>query len=84
VTYQNAAGSAFKDTLYTVTPAITPAATAPTASVNTLCSGQNSTLTANYANMGTNPTFQWYRNNTVIPGATSATYNYTNAAAGTQ
>ncbi len=82
--YTNTAGSSQKDTLYNVNAAIATSISAPTASANAICAGQSSTLTAIYANMGTNPTFQWYRNTNPISWATSPTYNYTNAAVGTQ
>jgi hypothetical protein len=64
--------------------AVTPWATAPTASASTICSWQGSTLTANFTNMGSAPTFQWFLNGNAISGATSSTYTYNNATAGDQ
>lgn len=68
----------------TVSSPVTPAATVPTASATTICSGQSAVLSANYTNMGANPGFQWYLNGVSINGATGASYNYTNAVTGTQ
>jgi hypothetical protein len=36
--------------------------------------GSTITLTANVTDGGANPTFQWYRNDILIPGATSSSY----------
>jgi cyclophilin family peptidyl-prolyl cis-trans isomerase len=46
--------------------------------------GLNTTVTLNVTALGTDPTFQWLRGTTVIPGATGASYTFTSAtAAGT-
>lgn len=52
---------------------ITPAAVLPAGPVN-VCSGTNVTLSAN---TGSGLSYQWYRNSTLISGATSATYTAT-------
>lgn len=49
---------------------------APTVSIvrnATLCARTAVTMTANVANVGASPTFQWFRNNAPIAGATSST-----------
>lgn len=54
------------------TNAVIPSVTI-TASVTTICSGNNVTFTASPLNGGANPTFEWYINNTAT-GITGATY----------
>ena len=41
---------------------------------NTICSGTSITFTANATNGGSTPTYQWYKDNVVISGATGSTY----------
>ncbi|MCX6210909.1 MAG: dockerin type I domain-containing protein [Bacteroidetes bacterium] len=42
---------------------------------NILCAGANPILYTILSNGGTNPSFQWYKNNVLINGATGTTYN---------
>lgn len=51
----------------------TPASVTPVGPIS-ICAGSNATLTAN---TGSGFTYQWYRNNTLISGATSSTYTPT-------
>ncbi|MES2388241.1 MAG: LamG-like jellyroll fold domain-containing protein, partial [Bacteroidota bacterium] len=53
---------------------VTAVPTAPTASVNTpsVCVGSAANYTAAYTNLGSSPSYQWYKNNS--PVGTSATY----------
>ena len=46
----------------------------------TLCAGGSTTLYANVTPANNNYTYQWYRDNVLIPGATEATYTAADAA----
>jgi hypothetical protein len=50
------------------------------ANSNSICAGTNVTFTANAQNFSTTPTYQWYKNGAIIPGATSSTYSTTSLA----
>jgi hypothetical protein len=50
------------------------------ANSNSICAGTNVTFTANTQNFSTTPTYQWYKNGAIIPGATSSTYSTTSLA----
>jgi hypothetical protein len=59
----------------TVTPN-TPVSVAITSNLGaSICNGENVTFTATPTNGGTNPTYQWKKNNSNIPGATLSTYS---------
>jgi hypothetical protein len=63
----------------TVNPSSTPNVSISTPN-STICAGTNITFTAAPTNGGSNPVYQWYKNNNIIPGATSFTYNTSTAA----
>jgi hypothetical protein len=52
----------------------TPSVSISTANT-TICAGTNITFTATPNNGGSNPMYQWYKNNNPISGATSVTYS---------
>lgn len=47
---------------------------------DSICQGATLTLISTATNAGTNPTYKWYRNNSLISGATIGTYSTTSAA----
>jgi len=49
---------------------------------DTVCAGNPLTVVTVPVNGGTGPVFQWFKNKTLIPGATSLTYQTTTAATG--
>ena len=59
----------------TVGSAVAPSVSITSSAGNSLCSGQSTTFTATPTNGGSAPTYQWYKNNTAISGATSSTYS---------
>jgi hypothetical protein len=67
--------SVYNITNITVNPAVIPTIVV-TPSQNPVCVNSNVIFTATITNGGTNPQYQWYKNGVLIPGATSATYNY--------
>lgn len=60
-----------------VNPVVTPVVTIAANPGNTICSGQQVSFTATPASGGT---YQWFKNNTMINGATNSTYSTTAAA----
>ncbi len=61
-----------------ITMAVT-AVNLPTISIsasngNTICSGASTTFSSVITNGGTNPTYQWYKNGSLISGATGSSY----------
>ena len=54
-----------------------PVVTITSSASGSVCAGTNITFTANAYNFTTTPTYQWYKNNTLITGATSSTYSTT-------
>jgi uncharacterized protein (TIGR02145 family) len=54
-----------------------PTVTITSSTSGSVCAGTNITFTANAYNFTTTPTYQWYKNNTLITGATSSTYSTT-------
>jgi len=54
---------------------ILPALVTATASTSTPCLGASVTFTANPTNGGTSPTYQWLKNDSLLQGATNATYS---------
>jgi hypothetical protein len=58
----------------TVTPSVSLSLSAGT---NPGCTGQSITMKATPTNGGSGPTYAWYRNGSVITGATSSTYTVT-------
>ena len=54
-----------------------PASVTASASATSVCSGSPTTFTAAPVNGGVSPTYQWYKNNQAITGATSQTYTVT-------
>ena len=62
----------------TVIPVVAPSVSI-TADNSTICAGTNITFTASPANGGT-PTYQWYKNSSLISNATNATFATTTAA----
>jgi hypothetical protein len=62
----------------TVNPISTPSISINTAST-TICAGSNLTLTATPINGGVSPSYQWYKNNNIIPGANA--FNYSTSTA---
>jgi hypothetical protein len=57
-----------------VTPSVSLAVSSGT---NPGCTGQTITLTATPTNGGTSPTYQWYRNLSLVTGVTSGSYTVT-------
>ncbi len=53
-----------------------PVSVSIAASANNICSGTSVTFTAIPTNGGTNPSYQWKKNGTVVSGATGSAYNY--------
>jgi hypothetical protein len=47
---------------------------------DSICQGATLTLISTATNAGTNPTYKWYRNNSLVSGATVGTYSTTSAA----
>jgi hypothetical protein len=69
-------GQSYTDTFRLVnTPAVTPGININTQPPIVLCSGTPITFVTNNTGGGFNPTYQWYKNGILIPGATSATYS---------
>lgn len=58
-------------TAFYFSPLVTISSSAPN---NTSCSGTSVTFTATSYNFTSTPTYQWYKNNVAISGATSSTY----------
>ena len=58
-------------TAFYFSPLVTISSSAPN---NTSCSGTSVTFTATTYNFASTPTYQWYKNNVAISGATSSTY----------
>jgi hypothetical protein len=58
----------------TVNTSSTPSVSISAANT-TICAGTAITFTAAPINGGTSPTYQWYKNNSPIPGATSVSYS---------
>jgi hypothetical protein len=63
----------------TVNTSSTPSVSISTANT-TICAGTAITFTAAPINGGTSPTYQWYKNNNPISGATSVSYSTVTAA----
>jgi|GEM_PF-801138 len=59
----------------TVNPLL-PASVTINASANPVCAGTSVTFTASTVNGGLSPTYQWYKNSSLITGANSASYSY--------
>ena len=57
-----------------------PSVTITSSASGAICTGTNVTFTANAQNFSTTPTYQWYKNGAIIPGATSSTYSTTSLA----
>jgi len=66
----------------TISSSITPSVNIASNVGSSICAGQNVTLTATPTNGGSAPTYQWYKNNVIISGATGATYSSTTLANG--
>lgn len=62
-----------------ITPSVTPGIGINSNPVITICQGTNLNFTTTSTGGGTSPTYQWYRNNVLINGATGTTYS-TNSA----
>lgn len=58
----------------TVNPLVTPSITL-TPSATTICSGTAVNFTTSNSNGGSTPTYQWFKNGSVISGANSSTYS---------
>jgi hypothetical protein len=56
---------------------VQPSVTITSSPSGTLCSGTSVTFTSNINNFTSTPTYQWYKNNIAITGATSSTYSTT-------
>lgn len=59
----------------TVTTTVIPTISISASPGNTICSGTTVTFSSTITNGGTGATYQWKKNGTSIPGATSSTYN---------
>ena len=55
----------------TVTGPVTPSVSIAAGGGDSICTNQSTTITATPVNGGTNPTYQWYKNGTIINGATA-------------
>ena len=60
----------------TVNPVVIPSLTLSETAGDTVCSGTAVIFTATPVGGGATPTYQWAVNSSVIPGATSGSYNY--------
>ena len=60
-----------------VTTPLTPAVSIAAAGGDSICANQNTTITATPVNGGSNPTYVWAKNGTIINGVTGATYSTT-------
>jgi len=80
VTYTNANGSGFEDTVFTTTPASTPTISISTPQT-TVCPGNTTTFTATATNQGTSPSYQWKLNGSNV-GTNAATYTNTTLVTG--
>ncbi len=76
VVVSNGCGASATSTNSTLTiyPYVTPTISI-SAGANNICSGTNVTFSSSTGNPGGGPTFQWYKNNVAISGATLSTYS---------
>ena len=72
--------TAVSSVVMNVDPLVVPVVTISANPGTTIVSGQSVTLIASYTNGGPAPTFQWYKNGILIPGATSDSLVLSNAA----
>ncbi len=72
--------TAVNSVVMNVDPLVIPVVTISANPGTTITPGQTVTLVAVYTNGGPAPTFQWYKNGVLIPGATSDTLVLSNAA----
>ncbi|NBV14488.1 MAG: hypothetical protein EBS07_10535, partial [Sphingobacteriia bacterium] len=74
---QSGACSPLTSSVVTVTVLPIPTVTIVASPSSSICQGNNVIFSANVANGGTSPTFQWFLNSNPIPGETNQTYSTT-------
>jgi hypothetical protein len=82
VSLQNSCGLGTGSNFALAPVVVLPAQVTAAASSITPCQGTSVTFTATPTNQGSNPQYQWLKNDTIISGANSATYSTTSYATG--